>query len=203
MSSHDLKRYFEKNGTRLEFEKDQILVQAEIAPDGIYILESGYCLVINHGEMGDKIHAIYGCGAVFPLRFAVNGEVPSASFKAIEKVVAYRISTADFRELSVGRHGSEVLDVTLKQLGCYVRGVNVLEHASARDRVWFKLIDLADQLGSRQTGFGVLPFRLTHEQLSKMTNISRETASRILTELADKGDIKYVKNRIAVNLARM
>jgi CRP-like cAMP-binding protein len=185
MSKQPLDDFF-ANATSIPYSRGDVLIQADADPGSVTRIESGYCFVETFSHSGEtRIHAVYGPGALFPLRYLFNREFPIARFIAASDMKTRRCSRDDFlKQLEEGDIARAVIDVIMYQFGCYVRGVEVLEIRDAETRIRQKLYDLATQLGSSSAHGFTIPFRLTHQRLGEMTRLSRESTSRIMHRLA-------------------
>jgi CRP-like cAMP-binding protein len=159
------------NATLLSYSRSDVLIQAEVDPGSVTYVESGYCFVETFSHDGTtRIHVVYGPGALFPLRYLFNRELPIARFIAASDMKTRRYARDDFLEqLEDGDIARALIDVIMYQFGCYVRGVEVLEIRDAETRVRKKLYDLATQLGVPSSAGQTIPFRLTHQRLGEMT----------------------------------
>lgn len=67
---------------------------------------------------------------------------------------------------------------------------------NAEQRIKFTLKDLAQKLGKRFGDETLLKINLTHEELAMLTDSSRQTVTKTLSNLKKEGKINYSRNRI-------
>jgi CRP/FNR family transcriptional regulator/CRP/FNR family cyclic AMP-dependent transcriptional regulator len=78
------------------------------------------------------------------------------------------------------------------------RHMNTLSLISVYGRVSEVLLQLAADSGQKQGKILIIPNRPTHQAIADMAGTSRETVSRILSQLQKKGYISTDKNRISI-----
>lgn len=179
----DIEQIF-RSGTPRSFAPGEVILHAEREPRGVFRITEGYCFVITYNHDGaQRIHAIYGPGAIFPLRHTLYDQLPIATFEAFTDVELQTVPTATFLEsLNESAFSRACIDQIMHQFACYVRGIEVLEIRDRKSRLIHKLIDLFEQLGEDKGSRVSLPFGLTHEQLGRLITVSRETVSRVLND---------------------
>ena len=155
-----------------------------LSPDGrevtLAILRAGDCL----GEMS-----------------LLDGLSRSASADAIEHTTALEIRRDDFLRLLRSRPEMSlaIIQILAARLRQTDRRLEHLVLGDARSRVLGVLLDLAAGHGVPYSGGTKIDIRLTHQEIAELAGIARETASRILSELADEGLIQLDERHIIVN----
>ncbi len=86
-----------------------------------------------------------------------------------------------------------------KIVASYLEIVNRMERRfwmDAEQRIKYTLKDLAQKLGKRYGDETLLKVNLTHEEIGMLTDSSRQTVTKTLSNLKREGKINYSRNRI-------
>lgn len=86
-----------------------------------------------------------------------------------------------------------------KLMASYLEIINRMERRfwmDAEQRIKFTLKDLAQKLGKRYGDETLLKVNLTHEEIGMLTDSSRQTVTKTLSNLKKEGKINYSRNRI-------
>lgn len=86
-----------------------------------------------------------------------------------------------------------------KLMASYLEIINRMERRfwmDAEQRIKFTLKDLAQKLGKRYGDETLLKVNLTHEDIAMLTDSSRQTVTKTLSNLKREGKITYSRNRI-------
>lgn len=193
-----------KTGSAYKLPKGQI-VHALDDRTKFNLIQSGYIkryLITNEGAK--SIQLIYGPGMAFPLPPVLKSIYEIDIYSGPETY--YYESMTDIEVHSVGLdtlRDSLETDPTLYKDLLYIVGTRLnsyihrLEDTSLGSSTWrvaHQLIFLADQFGS-ETNLGLtIRLPLTHQDLSDILNLSRETVSRSLSKLKDKQLIGGTQN---------
>ena len=177
------------SGREFTYERGDTIIRAGDVPSGVYFIVSGWIKVYtlcNDGEA--NIVMSLRPGDVFPLAWTVTGIAHDVSFSALETSCVRRISREDFLQaLKTSRTLSQSMLLIFAQY--FFRLTYELEnlhYRSARERVAFRLIVLAEQLGQRNGRQITINVRIPNEFIARSTNMTRETASREISRLNQK-----------------
>lgn len=171
--------------------------EKELPP--VTYLVSGVVVQYDITESGDKVVVnMFKPGAFFPMSCAMNGIANPFYFEASEDCVARQAKAED-----VVAFLHEQPEVTYNLLQRVYRGtdgllgrVAKLLGGDAQARVLYEIHIHAQRFGE-QTPDGVT-IKITEETLAQQTGLARETVSRELTKLRDKGLIRQSRGSITV-----
>ena len=183
------------------FQKGEIIVfpNASTLPLITYI-ESGVVEQYDVTPEGNKVVLnLFKAGSFFPVASAVNHTANTYHFEALGDVTA-RQATAEVVELFLLAHPTVVYDL-LKRLYVGLDGV-LLKLAStlslpAQQRLLNELETHGKRFGVRQ-GDNSLLLRITSEKIAQQTGLARETVSRELKELKQKGILTMSRGEITL-----
>ena len=174
----------------LHFARDVRIVGRDDQGDALYIIENGRVKVTLENSSGrEVILSIFRAGDFFGEMSLLDGQPRSASVIAIEESDVLMLSREDF-----AKHLAECPETALNVLAEMSRRLRradeVISNLALLDvygRVAHTLLDLGRREG-RNTDEGVLiRERPTQQDLAAMMGTSRETVSRILSELQRRG----------------
>jgi len=173
------------------FAKGQtVLLPSDTAPPVTY-LQIGVVVQYDITSSGDKVVVnIFKPGAFFPMSCAVNSAPNVFYFEASEACTARQASAEAVRQFLL-----EQPAVTYDLLQRVYRGTDgllgrmaKLLGGDAQARLLYELHIHAQRFGER-TATGVA-IHITEESLAQQTGLARETVSRELTKLREKGLIR-------------
>lgn len=188
-----------EQGTLQHFTKGELILRTDHSPPGVFCVKTGYIKVYSITEAGDEnLHIFYGPDTIFPLIWLVTGRLRQVFYEAMGDVSLYRIDRQRF--LSFIAHNPAVAGALLRRVvdmfNIYADRIDNLEYTRSRARIVYRLLRLAEEVGTPH-GSGVLLLApLTHHDIARSSNCSRETASRELEQLQKKGLITYQNQHI-------
>lgn len=161
---------------------------------GLHLVEEGAVRIYTVTETGaERIIDIVGPGE-FCGEMGVVDRAPSAAWgEAMGETRLVVISPGALERLlqaspSVGWKICRVLAAKLRQAGEQLDEALFLR---SRDRVLRHLVRLAERHGEPEGEGRIITLRLTHEELARMVGTARETVSRTLAELQDRGLLRF------------
>lgn len=161
---------------------------------GLHLVEEGAIKIYTMTESGaERIIDLVGPGE-FCGEMGVVDRAPSSAWGAALGETALTVIPAAALERllqsqpSVGWKISRVLAAKLRRAGEQLDEVLFLR---SRERVLRHLVRLAERHGQPEGGGQVITLRLTHEELSRLAGTARETVSRTLAELQDRGLLAF------------
>ena len=170
------------------FKKGSVVVQKGQPSSELYFLIDGRLKVIDYSRDGREIGFMFiEKGNHFGELALIDGKPRSASIIAAEACSVAFLSKSDAQWLIYNT--PSVSEKLLKQLAHMVRQTNehvvMLGNTNAMSRICIMLIKLADNNKA-----GLIHKPPTQTELAAMTNTTRETVSRTLSILTEKGLIK-------------
>lgn len=176
------------NGSVLKhFLKDEVIVQGNEKPEGVFLIESGYVKAYSISPLGqENLLLIHGAGEIMPLPWALDGPQKLGIFyEAMSKVSAQRTSKDHLRS-SMGKNtwlAEQILRQLVNTFTVYAQRIQNLGYRLPRERVIACLLDLATRFGQRSGHSIIIKAPITHQDIADSTNMTRETASRAIEKL--------------------
>jgi len=165
--------------------------------EALFILKTGRIRIFRVSEDGRALTtAIIEPGTIFGEMLAVGQQMHDSFAEAMDEVVVCVMSQADVRRLLLGdpRIATRIAETMGRRLRELEQRLSDAVFKLVPERVAGTLATLA-QGSSRLRGGGV---RITHEQLAALAGTSRETTTKVLGDLADRGLIVLGRGRITV-----
>ena len=178
------------------YPRNSVILFEDDPGDALYVVAQGQVKVVLIGEDGrEVILSVMGEGEFFGEMALIDDEPRSAHVIAMEDSALLVIRREDFQDLLKQTPGIGL--VLLRELSRRLRRVDEkvgsLVLLDVNGRVAQLLLDLADEAGSDR-----ITRRLTHHTIAQMIGSSRETVSRTMRELVDKGSITVSRREIQI-----
>lgn len=198
--SESIKAHFSE-GVLKHFLKDEIVVQGDEEPEGVYLVQSGYVKAYSISQKGQQnLLLIHGANEIMPLPWALDGPQKLGIFyEAMSKVSVLRTSKDDLRA-AMGTNSwltEQILRQLVNTFTVYAQRIQSLGYRLPRERVIACLLDLNTRFGEREGDYVVIKAPITHQDIADSVNISRETASRVL-ELLSKEELITQKDHLFI-----
>ena len=178
------------------YPKNSVILFEDDPGDALYIVVSGQVKVVLIGEDGrEVILAMLKEGDFFGELSLIDDQPRSAHVIAIEDANMLVLRRNDFRSAmeevpSIALGLLRALSRRLRRADDKIGGLVLLD---VNGRLAKLLLELADE-GDGTT----IARKLTHQQLAQMIGSSRETVSRTLRDLSDRGLIEVTRRTMAI-----
>lgn len=175
------------------YKKGEILIRADDDPSGIFYLKKGFIKEYAISKKGDELVVnIFKPIVFFPMSWAINNTPNKYFFEAItnaeiykapkEKVLAFVKSNPDVLYDLLGRvyKGTD---------GLLVRMIYLMS-GNAYARLIAELLISVKRFGN--------PLRISEKELAAQSGMTRETVSREIKTLKEKGLVKFERGTIII-----
>lgn len=185
---------------RRQYPKGQILVFADESPEHIFYIVKGRIRKYDVSYRGDEIIInVFQPPAFFPMSWAIN-KTPNHFFYKAETEVELHVVPA--------RNAMEFLeqnpDVMLDLLSRLYNGMEGMQgrlvhlmSGTAKSRLLYELVVESRRFGAQQPD-GSYVLKTTEADLAARSGLSRETISREMKTIKDKGWVSITKNVLIV-----
>ena len=195
LAPSDLERVSEISRERA-YPRNSVILFEDDPGDALYVVAQGQVKVVLIGEDGrEGILSGMGDGEFFGEMALVDDEPRSAHVIAMEDSTLLVLRREDFQGILKQTPGIAL--ALLRELSRRLRRVDEkvgsLVLLDVNGRVAQLLLDLADEAGSER-----ITRRLTHHTIAQMIGSSRETVSRTMRELVEKGYIEVSRREIVI-----
>ena len=195
LAPSDLERVSEISRERA-YPRNSVILFEDDPGDALYVVAQGQVKVVLIGEDGrEVILSVMGEGEFFGEMALVDDEPRSAHVIAMEDSTLLVLRREDFQ--GILKQTPRIALALLRELSRRLRRVDEkvgsLVLLDVNGRVAQLLLELADEAGSER-----ITRRLTHHTIAQMIGSSRETVSRTMRELVDKGYIEVSRREIVI-----
>lgn len=178
------------------YPKNSVILFEDDPGDALYVVGSGQVKVVLIGEDGrEVILSVLGVGEFFGEMALIDDEPRSAHVIAMEDSMLVVLRREDFSPILASTPAIAI--ALLKELSRRLRRVDEkvgsLVLLDVNGRVARLLLELAEESGGSHVAR-----RLTHHTIAQMIGSSRETVSRTMRELVEKGLIDVGRKDIAI-----
>jgi len=191
----DLVRFAEVTRER-EYPRNSVILFEDDPGDSLYIVSTGQVKVVLIGEDGrEVILSVLNDGDFFGEMSLIDDEPRSAHVIAMKDSRLLVLRRDDFQQ-QINQHPSiavkllRVLVQRLRRADAKIGGLVLLD---VNGRVAKLLLDLADEGGGPK-----ITRKLTHHTIAQMIGSSRETVSRAMRELSDRGLVDVTRREITI-----
>jgi CRP/FNR family cyclic AMP-dependent transcriptional regulator len=195
LSEAELARFAEVTRER-EYPKNSVILFEDDPGDALYIVSTGQVKVVLIGEDGrEVILSVLGDGDFFGEMALIDDEPRSAHVIAMKDSQLLVLRRDDF-QVQLEAHakiGLKLLRVLVQRLRRADEKIGGLVLLDVNGRVARLLLDLAHEGGGPR-----ITRRLTHHTIAQMIGSSRETVSRAMRELVDRGLIDVTRREISI-----
>ena len=195
LSAADLARFGEVTRER-EYPKNSVILFEDDPGDALYIVSTGQVKVVLIGEDGrEVILSVLGDGDFFGEMSLIDDEPRSAHVIAMRDSHLLVLRRDDFQS-QLEQHPKvalELLRVLVQRLRRADEKIGGLVLLDVNGRVAQLLLDLAEESGGPN-----ITRKLTHHTIAQMIGSSRETVSRAMRELVERGMIDVSRREITI-----
>lgn len=195
LSEAELQRFAEVARER-EYPKNSVILFEDDPGDALYIVSAGQVKVVLIGEDGrEVILSVLADGDFFGEMALIDDEPRSAHVIAMKDSQLLVLRRDDFQaQIEANpRIALKLLKVMVQRLRGADQKIGGLVLLDVNGRVAQLLLDLADEGGGPK-----ITRRLTHHTIAQMIGSSRETVSRAMRELVDRGLIEVSRREITI-----
>ena len=169
--------------------------------EAMFIIKEGAVKIYKLSPDGkEKTLAIISRGDCFGEMSLLDGLPRSAAAQALEDSRLLMLPREDFLELVASDPGValKIIQVLAARLRAADQQIEYLAFGDARGRVASTLLDLGRKHAMPGPNGYTIDIRLTHQELANLSGVTRETASRILSEFEEDGLIRIQEKSIVI-----
>jgi CRP/FNR family transcriptional regulator, cyclic AMP receptor protein len=182
------------------FRRHEVIFHEGDPGDSVFVVASGSVTISLGSAEGDEaIIATLGRGDFFGEMSVLDGEERSTTATALEPTELGCLPRAPFLELVETQPGlrSALLTELAGELRRSTRHVEELHFLDLPGRLATCLVELARQAGGAGPGVE-LPWHYTQADLASMIGGSRQSVSRLLSDLAEQGLVRIERDSIVI-----
>jgi CRP/FNR family transcriptional regulator len=181
-----------------QFRKNETILYEEDTNEVMYIILMGKVKVIKTTEDGKEIiMAMHKSGSFFGEMSLIDGKTTPASVIATEDSLIALISKIDFLSIVFNQNTvtKNMMEILCSRLRKSWDTIQLLNFNNATQRTKMLFLTLIDEYGEKSPEGITLNIKLTHQDISDMTGLTRETVTRVLDKLQKLKEISVLKNK--------
>ncbi len=186
---------------KVSYDAKEILIRADCDPDGVFYLTEGVVRMYAVSASGEEVVInIFKPISFFPMGWVLNDTKSHFYFEALNAVRVIKAPKEEFIKFLKAEPevGFDLLKRIYKGLDGYFSRMEYLMSGNAQSRLITEILIFAKRLGVvSQTGVKV-NLKMTEKDLAAQTGIARETVSREIHKLKEKGLIAFENSIITV-----
>ncbi len=199
--SEKLDNFFQQYKSR-KYKRREILIRAADEPVGLFYLIEGVVRQYVITSSGEELTInVFKSPSMFPMAWVVNDTISPHFFEAMTVVTAWVAPKKEVLEF-LKQEPDILLDLVkriYKGLDGYFMRMEHLMLGSAQARLIAELLIYARRFGEQIESTVKVNFKLTERDLAAQSGIARETVSREIQKLKQKGLINFEKNTLLIN----
>jgi len=181
-----------------QFKKSETILYEEDTTEYMYIILLGKVKAVRTTEDGKEIIlAMHKSGSFFGEMSLIDGKTAPASVIALEDSLIAIISRKDFFSIIFlhNKVTSNLLKILCSRLRRCWDTIQLLNFNNALHRTKMLLLMLIDDYGEKTAEGTTLHIKLTHQDISNMTGLTRESVTRVIDKLQKNKEIIILKNK--------
>ncbi len=192
---------FFSSGRRLAYKKNDLILQPEIEPSGVFYIKKGLVKMTAISAGGEEVVInTFKSGAFFPIGWMLNDTPNSYFYQAGEESEVFKMPKTEVRKFLESEPDIlfDLMKRIYKGLDGYFMRMQYLMAGNAYSRLITELIILAKRFGQKTKGSDQILLKTTEKDLAAQTGITRETVSREFKKLIDKNIISFQTEHLII-----
>lgn len=183
------------------YEKGQLILYAGDKPSGVFYIEKGHVKAYSLSEKGEeRIHMFFKKNEIFPLIWPFKKFQNNIFYQAMETVAVRIAEEEEFHEFV--HKDPEIMHAIVHRLidiiDVFIDRVDNLQSEKSYKRLVARLLFLAKRFGTRDGDGITIEVPITHLDIANTIALTRETVSRDMGILLEKGVISQKKHLITI-----
>ncbi len=182
-----------RQGSKLTYKKGEYIIRPGEVPNSVFYIDEGQVKAYNISKYGEEnLLIIRKSHEIFPLIWAITGQEREIIYQALVPSTLWRISREAFLEF-LHEHPDALpplLDMVTEMYRIHSERILNLEYRTVRERLVSFLLTMCHRFGVKTKDGMLINVPLRHQDIGSSINASRETASREMSHLEQKGLLK-------------
>lgn len=196
-----IEQFFSKFDTKRVYDKKEVIIRADDDPPGVFYVKEGYARLYTLSSTGQELTLnIFKPGSYFSLMWALGDTANSYYFEALTKIEVLRAPKQALVEF-VRKEPEVLFELTrriLIGLDGFLGVMESLMFGNSYNKVAIVLLVAARRFGKKEKdGEVVIDLPLTHQIMSTLAGLTRETTSMVIKEF-EKAGIVSKKGRFLI-----
>jgi CRP-like cAMP-binding protein len=189
-------------GNKLSYTKGEFVIRPGETPPGVLYIESGLVKAYDITKYGEEnLLIIRKEGEVLALTWAITGQDRHIIYQALAPTVVWQISRDTLVDYIHANPDAALplVDLITDMYRLHSERILNLEYRSVRERLISFLLNTAERFGKPVPTGLLIDVPLKHQDIASSINATRETTSRAITQLEQKGLVTNQQTRITLH----
>jgi len=188
-------------GTKLAYSKGEFIIRPGESPPGVFYVEEGLVKAYDITKYGEEnLLIIRKQGELLGLTWAVTGQDRHIIYAALAPTTAWLVSREQFTEYLRESPGAAVpiVDMITDMYRLHSERIMTLEYRTVRERLVSFLLTTAERFGEKVPEGVRIAVPLKHQDIASSISATRETTTRALQDLVQKGELRNEQSYITL-----
>ena len=184
-----------------KYKKGEILIRADDDPAGIFYLKEGFVKSYLISKKGDELVLnIFRPIAFFPMSWAINNTKNIYFYEAMTSLELWKAPKEKVLEFIRKEHdvAYDLLSRVYKGTDGLLTRMSYLMSGNAYARLIIELLIHGKRFGNKSKEFSSIEVKVSEKDLAAQAGMTRETVSREIKTLKDKGIVVFHKNGLLI-----
>lgn len=184
-----------------KFRKKEILIRADEDPAGVYYIKEGLVksyIILNKGD--EIVLNIFRPHSFIPMGWVINNEPNKYYYEAMTPVEVWRAPKEEV--IKFIKKNPDILYDLLSRVFRGVEGIMLrlahLRTGNAYARLISEILINTHRFGEKNQNADTVTLKIREKDLARQAGMTRETVSREMKQLKDKGFVSFEKNMLTV-----
>jgi CRP-like cAMP-binding protein len=182
-----------RTGTKLTYRRGEFIIRPGEQPSSVFYIEEGLVKAFNISKYGEEnLLIIRKRQEVFPLIWALTGQEHEIIYQTLSDTIVRRIERQKYIDYVLSHPDATlpILDMVTEMYRIHSERILNLEYRTVRERLVSFLLTMSQRFGVETDEGLMIDVPLRHQDIASSINASRETASRELAKIEQRGLIK-------------
>jgi CRP/FNR family transcriptional regulator len=188
------------------YKKGDILIRADENPTGVFFLKKGIIRMYALSKKGDELVLnIYKQNTLFPLSWTINNTTNKYFYEASTNSEVWKAPKTEFLKFLTNDADVlyDIVSRVFNGIDGLLKRVTHLMSGSAYSRLMIELLIHTKRFGTELNNTNTFEITVTEKQIAAQTGMSRETVSREMQVLKNKGIVAFDKRRLTIELDKL
>jgi len=190
-----------RTGKKYHCPEGQVLSRPDEEPMGVFYIYSGYVKAYDIDTTGEyQSIGIWGPGDIFPLYWALDENGPRLFYEAISPLEFSVLARSKFKRQTENNMPllKATLAAVLKSFRYSQERIQNLELRTAKERIAFRLLFLAQHFGHKSKNVVEIAVPVTYQDMAESLSLTRETVNRTMRQLLTEGVVKRTNHHLTI-----
>jgi CRP/FNR family transcriptional regulator, cyclic AMP receptor protein len=181
-----------------KFNRNQVIQLEDQESDYFYFIYAGKVKVLQSNDAGNELLlTIHKRGDYFGEMSILDGRTAPATIIAIEDCTIGFLTKTDFNKYIMSNDTSlhQIIALLCSRLRDSWLMMKIFRFSAASDRIRAALNIYSNKFGTKDKRGIIVNIKITHYDIANSVGVSRETVSRLISQMIKLGEIELIDNK--------